>query len=283
MQDAILSKPERVAVIMRSKNEQPYPRRALEGVFRQTWRDFTLYNVDSGSTDGTLEVVREFNPDRLTCIRPEDYVPGKVLNRMIAATTAPLIVFLNADAVPLDEFWLERLLAPMLAGAADATMSWQGPRANALLVVKYDYARAYDPRHLKGDNADFFSAVACAFKRELWEKTPFPASGYAEDLGWAHACRQLGARFKMVLDSRVEHSHDYTLKELYRKKFRHGQAYAAIFGERPAPFRQAYRCGREWLRDFLYALRRGRPDTIPYNLAYRTVIHWALYQGLRRG
>ncbi|MFA5204343.1 MAG: glycosyltransferase family 2 protein [Lentisphaeria bacterium] len=280
---AMAAAPERVAVIMRSKNEQPHTRRALDGLNRQRWRDFTLYNVDSGSTDGTLEVVREFNPARLTCIRPEEYVPGQVLNRMIAATPAPLLVLLNADAVPLDEFWLERLLAPIQAGAADATMSWQGPRADARFIVAYDYARAYDPRHLTGDNADFFSAVACAFRRELWEKTPFAASGYAEDLGWARACRQQGARFQLVSASRVEHSHNYSLAELYRKKFRHGQAYVHIFGERPALFRQAGRCLRELGRDLLYALRCGRPGTIPYNVAYRLVIHWALYRGRCRG
>ena len=39
---------------------------------------------------------------------------GRVLNEMIARTTEEWIVFLNADAIPLNDAWLERLLRPLL-------------------------------------------------------------------------------------------------------------------------------------------------------------------------
>ena len=272
-----------VAIVMRSKNEQPYTEPALDALFRQSWKPFTLYNVDSGSTDGTLEVIRRRNPLRLTEIAPGDYVPGKVLNDMIARTVEPIVVLLNADAIPLSNEWLERLLAPILAGAADATMSRQEARPSARFIVRYDYARAYDPRSIKGENADFFSAVACAFKRELWQERPFSASGYAEDLDWAKRCRAGGARFMLVPESRVEHSHNYTIRELYRKKYRHGLVHVRIFGQRPAPARGCAACARELVRDLIHALACLRIDTIPYNVAYRATIHWAIYRGLRDG
>ena len=276
-----MSTPKTVAVIMRSKNEMPYAPLALKGLAAQTWKDFTLYNVDSGSTDGTLEVVRAANPERLQEIPPKAYVPGKVLNEMIAMSAEPVIVFLNADAIPDGDEWLERLLRPIVDGKADATMSKQTPRNDAHFVVKYDYHRAYDPRNIKEENEDFFSAVACAFRREWWERQKFPESGYAEDLAWARDCRVKGARFKLVLDSVVEHSHNYTIKELYRKKFRHGQTFRRIYGLKPGFFSQCYKCVREVVRDLLYALSRGRLDTIPYNLVYRITIHLALFKGSR--
>ena len=272
-----------VAVIMRSKNEMPHALPALERLFAQTWRDFVLYNVDSGSTDGTLDVIRRYNPARLTEIPAKAYVPGKVLNEMIARTSEPVIVFMNADAIQLNEFWLERLLQPILSGQADAAMSKQWARPDAKFVVGYDYRRAYDPRNIKQENEDFFSAVACAFRRELWGKTKFPESGYAEDLAWAKVCREQGARFKLVLDSEVEHSHNYTIAELHRKKFRHGQTYRRIYGQQANLPRQTAACVREVVRDLLYALSRGRIDTIPYNLLYRITIHKALHQGLKAG
>lgn len=271
-----------VAVIMRSMNEMPYAVTALERLFQQTWKDFTLYNVDSGSTDGTVETIRRFNPDRLTEIPAKAYIPGKVLNEMIARTTADIIVFLNADAIPLNEFWLERLLQPILDGAADGSMSKQHARRDARFVVGYDYRRAYDPRNIKAENEDFFSAVACAFRRAWWERIKFPESGYAEDLAWAKECRELGATFKLVLDSEVEHSHNYTLKGLYRKKFRHGQTFNRIYQQQPRAAAQVKACVRELVRDFLYACWRLRPWTIPYNVAYRIVIHRAIHQGLRQ-
>ena len=272
-----------VAIIMRSKNEMPHAVKALEGLFRQTWKSFVLYNVDSGSTDDTLPTIRRFNTGRVVEIPAKAYVPGKVLNDMIALTREDIIVLMNADAIPCDEHWLARLLAPIVSGAADAAMSKQVARPDALFVVNYDYERAYDPRNIKQENEDFFSAVACAFRRELWDGTKFPVTGYAEDLAWARECRVKGARFKLVLDSVVDHSHDSTIKGLYRKKFRHGQTYHRIYGQRAHFPRQAWACARELVRDFIHALACFKPQTIPYNLVYRVTIHWALYQGLRAG
>jgi len=276
-----VNKPMTVAVVMRSKNEMPYAVAALERLFMQTWKEFTLYNVDSGSTDGTLETVRRFNSDRITEIPSKAYVPGKVLNDMVSRSNADVIVLLNADAIPVNDFWLERLIRPILDGSADATMSKQYARPDARFIVGYDYRRAYDPRNIKQENEDFFSAVACAFRRSLWERTKFPESGYAEDLAWAKECREQGARFKLVLDSEVEHSHNYTLKDLYRKKFRHGQTYNRIYRQQPQCGSQVKACLRELIRDFLYACWQLKLATIPYNIAYRVLIHTAIYKGLR--
>ena len=270
-----------IAIIMRAKNEMPHARRALAALRTQTRKDWRLYAIDSGSTDGTLEEIRDFPPDELVQIAPADYEPGPVLNRMVGMTSEPLVVFLNADAIPLDDRWLETLVAPVETGDAEATMSVQVARADADFIVAYDYARAYDPKNIKEENEDFFSAVACCFRRTLWEKHPFKDKGYSEDLAWARQCRQDGARFRLVTASRVEHSHNFTIAGLHKKRYRHGRAYVDIFGARPAPFVQTAKCTREVVRDLLHALRRGRPDTIPFNLAHRYTIHRALYLGMR--
>jgi rhamnosyltransferase len=279
-----MNKAPQVAIIMRSKNEQPYIRDTLERFSRQTFTDYVLYNVDSGSTDGTLDVVRQHNPrpENVVEIASEAYVPGPVLNTMIEKTTEPIIVLLNADAIPLDDHWLERLLAPIVAGEADATMSRQVVRGSARFIDQYDYERAYSEKNLERD-ADFFSAVACAFRRKLWEDTKFYTDGYAEDLAWCKACREKGARFRIVTDSVVEHSHNYSIRGLYGKRYRHGIAYVHIHNERPRFFRQCVQCVREIARDLLHALRKGRLDTVPYNVLHRVVIHLAYYRGEREG
>lgn len=270
-----------IAIIMRAKDEMPYARQALTALRTQSRQDWKLYAIDSGSTDGTLEEIQAFPPDELVQIAPEDYEPGPVLNRMVGLTTEPITVFLNADAIPLDDRWLETLVTPVENGTAEASMSVQVARDDADFIVAYDYARAYDPKNIKEENEDFFSAVACAFRRELWEAHPFKDKGYSEDLAWARACRQSGARFRLVTESRVEHSHNFTLPGLHKKRYRHGKAYVDIFGARPAPIQQSLQCAKEIVRDLLHAIRRGRFDTIPFNLAHRFTIHRALYLGMR--
>lgn len=274
----------RVALIMRSKNEMPYLPDALQSLHDQMGPAVDLWAVDSGSTDGSLEQLRRaVSPEQLVEIRPEEYIPGKVLNDMIARTSAEIIVFQNADAIFQSTDALAQLLQPIFDGTADATMCAQVTRANAKWIVSYDYQRAYDPRNIKGSNADFFSAVTCAFRRELWEQVAFPETGYAEDVAWAKACRARGARFKLVCQSVVEHSHNYTFEQLFRKKFRHGVTFAREYGRRPRLGVQALKLCKEWARDFFRALRTGHIATIPYNVAYRAVIHSGLYRGLKEG
>lgn len=276
-----MNPPSTIAIIMRAKNEMPYARDALAMLRKQSRDDWALYAIDSGSTDGTLEELKKFGPQELVEIAPENYEPGPVLNRMVAMTTEPLVVFLNADAIPLDEHWLETLVAPVEANQVDATMSVQVARPDADFIVAYDYARAYDPRNIKEENEDFFSAVACCFRRQLWAQHPFKPKGYSEDLAWARDCRKAGARFRLVPASRVEHSHNFTIPGLHKKRYRHGRAYVDIFGARPRAFHQTVMCAREMMRDFLYAVRCGAWRTIPFNLAHRWTIHRALYLGMR--
>jgi rhamnosyltransferase len=260
---------------MRSKNEMPHIRAALEGLARQTFRDWELFAVDSGSNDGSVHLLREYcDAAHLTEIRPGDYAPGRVLNHAISATDSPLLVLLNADAIPLSDRWLEELLRPIIEGRADAAFSRQVARPDARFIVAYDYRRAYDPGN---EEAGFFSAVACAFKRELWEKQPFRTSGYAEDARWAAACRKAGARITLTPDSAVEHSHNYTLNALFHKRRRQ----AATSTDAPRLDRRILLCGRELARDLLYAARRFKLHTVPYNMAYRIAIHAGIHRGLK--
>jgi len=273
--------PPLAAIIMRSKNEMPHVHAALEMLPRQTFRDYELFAIDSGSTDGTLEELRgHCAADHLSEIPPEDYVPGQVLNEAIARTSHPIVVLLNADAVPRSEDWLEKLVQPILDDTADATFSRQVARPDARFIVAYDYQRAYDP-----GNADdhFFSAAACAFKRGLWERHKFHKDGYAEDAIWATSCRMFNARFQLVPESEVEHSHNYSMEELFHKKLRHGSSFAKVHGETSPLGHRLYLCARELGRDLFFACRHRQFRTIPYNIAYRTAIHAGLHKGLRDG
>lgn len=274
-----------VAIIMRSKDEMPHIERALRSLRKQSFGDFTLYNVDSGSTDGSYEVIQRLNPhpDHIQRIRPEEYQPGRVLNSMVAQTKDPVVVFLNADAVPLEPRWLEKLIAPIMAGEADATFSKQIARPNARFLVSYDYQRAYKRENIEGKNEDFFSAVACAFRRELWERQKFYEEGYSEDIHWAHHCRQLGYRFRLVEESLVEHSHNYTLKQWFGRMRIEGEAERLIYGRQASLLRQGWACLRELIRDTGYALRRGAILSIPYNLVYRITGHVGYYRGMKNG
>ncbi len=270
-----------VAIIMRSMNEQPYVEKVFQALQEQTFRDFAIYNVDSGSTDGTWECICRENirAERRRKIRPDQYIPGQVLNNAIALTTEPVIVLLNADAIPLSPNWLEELVQPLLSGEADATLSRQIAREDAYFIVRDDYQRAYDPARYAMKSLDLFSAVSCAFTRSLWEKNPFPTEGYAEDWAWFQAGRAQGAKFQFVASSMVEHSHNYSLKALYRKRRRQAKTFARVDRLETSALKQVLAALKEVGRDLYSAGKALQFHTIPYNIAYRAVIHTAVYKG----
>ncbi len=60
-----------VSIIMRSRNDIRYIEQTLEMIFKQKYDDFELINVDSGSSDGTFDVIRKYNHNVVYQIEPE--------------------------------------------------------------------------------------------------------------------------------------------------------------------------------------------------------------------
>jgi hypothetical protein len=82
--------------------------------------------IDSGSTDGTWELLGRFEkgfpvPFRRQRIEPDEFDHGDTRNLLAARTSGDLLVFLTQDAIPIGDRWLATLAAnfedPMVAAA----------------------------------------------------------------------------------------------------------------------------------------------------------------------
>src|SRR5690349_5754644 len=100
-----------VFVVMRSKDDGALIGATLHALYNQDFAaDLEVIHIDSGSTDGTVDVIRASNPAKLIQVRPEEYVPGVVLNRGMRESQADWVVFLNSDAEPANRNWLSGLV-----------------------------------------------------------------------------------------------------------------------------------------------------------------------------
>ena len=277
----------RISVVMRSYNDAAVIGGTLEGLARQTVRDFELWNFDSTSDDGTLEIIRRHNDEeRILQNDSGSYNPGRVLNEAVARCRGEIIVFINSDATPCDEHWLERLVAPFADPCVGATFGRQVARPAARSLFVKVTERAFGDGSTARGWVHFFSMANSAVRRELVVAMPFETRiQYSEDIEWSYRLRRLGHRIEYVPGAAAVHSHNYTLAQSVRRHRGEGAAEAWIF--RDGELRQSFLCycllpfGMEVLRDVGWALKRRSVDALVHSVPLRAAQKWGRWQGFR--
>lgn len=85
------------SVVIATHNRAGYIRTTLESVRRQEFTDYEVIVVDDGSTDGTLEVLRDF--PWVKVLPRENAGPGAARNFGVRASAGEYIAFLDSDDV----------------------------------------------------------------------------------------------------------------------------------------------------------------------------------------
>ncbi len=271
------------SVLMRTRNSAPGVAQVLTALFSQTFRDFELVVVDSGSTDDTIALVSRF-PHRLIRRAAEDYFPGRVLNEVVPETRGHVVVFLNSDCVLLGPGALGRLTEAVV-GSVDvvAAFARQVPRPDAWTHVRAEYARAF-PASGEAPSWLPLSLPFAAIRREALLEQPFYTDAWgSEDTEWGVRARRRGWRVRYVPDVVVMHSHNYAIRALYGRRFIEGEADAFIYGTRDTPWAVARRVAGRTAKDVLQAIASRDPRDLVLAPVRRAVEAVAYWQGHRLG
>lgn len=231
----------RISVLMPTWQGMEFLERVLDALAAQqidvAW-DFLA--IDSGSTDGTWELLSDRAasfpvPLRRERIHGVEFDHGDTRNLLAARSRGELMVFLTQDAIPGGPSWLADLVRNFEDPTVGAAYCRNVPRPDADALTKI--FSAGDPGYAAGRKEtrlpppDVYEAmgpherrllynfndVASAFRRELWERHPFPRTPFGEDILMARAFLEAG--FTVVYDdvAVVEHSHDYDASETYAR------------------------------------------------------------------
>ena len=252
----------KVSIVCRAYNHAPYVAQALDGfVMQEAPFRFEVIVHDDASTDGTRAVAEKF-PVRLVERPAGEYRPGRTLNALVREAKGAIVVFNNSDAIPCDPHWLEALVRPLLDAKRAFSFASQLPRPDALLLVRRDSERAFGDGKVQATWRFFFSLASSATWRQNLVETPFDEEiRYSEDVEWTwRNAHRADDPVKVVYcpDARVEHSHNYTLRELAKRFRGEGAADRIIFGDRPSFVRELAGAARETLRDWAYLAARPR-------------------------
>ncbi len=100
----------KVSVVMPVYNAYDYLRPAIEGVLGQTLKDIELICIDDGSTDNSLEIIKEYqkNDERVRIVTENNAGPSVARNKGFQRARGKYVIFLDADDI-FDYEMLEKL------------------------------------------------------------------------------------------------------------------------------------------------------------------------------
>jgi rhamnosyltransferase len=224
-------------------------RRLLEAIDAQVAPfEREIVAVDSGSTDGTLELLRAHGAS-VTSVPLMTFNHGETRNAALRQARGEFAVLIVQDAVPVGSQWLSELVGPLqrdpsLAGTFARQQAWPEASRVTTHYLAHWVACDGDARTVSPLSSHQFAMmspaerhVACAFDNvcscirvSVWRTHPFRATPIAEDLEWAREVLTSGYRLAYVPSAVVWHSHERSVGYELRRAYRVHQRLQALFG-----------------------------------------------------
>ncbi len=195
-----------VSVVLTVLNDVAGTVQVIEGLLGQTRLPDEIIVVDGGSTDGTVEVLREFDtgevPLRVLVREGANISQGR--NHAIANAAHGLIACIDAGSLP-DQRWLEFISRPFDDPEISVVGGWYRVQASTRmervvgLLTMPGHANPIDPVRFNP------SARSLAFRASAWERASgFPEWLYtAEDTLFDCKLRRNGEMFHFASDAIV--------------------------------------------------------------------------------
>ena len=160
-------------------------------------------------------------------IKPSEFSHSLTREKAALRSRADIIVFVTQDIEIRNNDWLKNLVNPIIKGEAEACYSRQLTKYEN--IEKYTRESNYPEKSMIKSKKDikklglktfFFSDASSAIKTEVFKEL----KGYDgknlptnEDMYIAYKLITNGYKIKYCADSIVYHSHNFTLKEIYKR------------------------------------------------------------------
>lgn len=263
-----------VAILIRTKNEAEWLPETLERLRAQSRPANEIVVVDSGSSDGTVDIARLAAGVRLIEIDEATFTYGRSLNIGFSETECELVACLSAHAQPRDERWLEELIRPLEDARVVGTYGCQLPQPGAYPCVRRDLAEYYgDTPHVQTlPEQHRFSNANSLVRSKAWLELPFAEHlPYCEDQLWARTMIERGYGIAYTPAAAVLHSHNESLRSVFTRCHREETAWRILQPNRVRGLRSS-------IREISSAVSRDRRFYREFGFASLWILHSFLYR-----
>lgn len=215
------------SIIIRTKNEEKWIGECLKRLNEQTYKDFEIIVIDSGSIDKTLEIVKMFQV-KLFHMKQEEFSYPYALNfGCQQAKAEKYFVFLSGHSLPFSKTWLKEGLSNFTNNNVMGVYGpvWALPDGSILEKLIFNkiisFTRNIFKRRqiIKKARMGVMGFTNAIILRNLWEKHNFNEDygNGGEDGEWSGYWLQRDYIAIKDIKFAVYHSHSLGLKALIKQ------------------------------------------------------------------
>jgi rhamnosyltransferase len=221
----------KASIVIRCYNEAEHIGKLLSELKRQSYRDYEVVVVDSGSDDGTLEIV-EAEDVKLVHIRKKEFSFGRSLNIGCGAAEGELLVFISAHCYPEHEDWLVNLVSGFDEPSVALVYGKQRGVPESHFSEQQIFKRWFPEDSVDRQDGPFANNANAAIRRSLWEQRPYDESLTGlEDVAWAQGVMRDGWWVRYRADAGVIHVHSESPSQIKNRYRREAITFQKVFPE----------------------------------------------------
>lgn len=273
----------KLSIVIRTYNEATHIGSLLKGIADQQVDQNALevIVVDSGSTDGTLQIA-ESSGVRILHIKKDEFSFGRSLNVGCAAARGDVLVFVSGHCVPASRDWLTELITPLGKHSVAYSYGRQMGNEQGYMSECRIFAKYFPPDSRIPQEGFYCNNANSALLKTVWQVNRFDEELTGlEDMHLAKSLIRSGHKIAYVASAPVFHIHNETWAQVKRRFEREAIALQHIM---PEIHVSLVDCVRYWISaaslDLYAAYREGALSRRAREIVlYRLMQYWGAYRG----
>lgn len=268
----------KISVLIPTYNAAGYLSELIPGLLNQKRSsndELEIIVVDSSSTDRTQDILsRDYPEVTVHTIENKQFDHGGTRNLLANLATGDFLLFMTQDAIPYNDELIVNLKSEFADENVLVCYARQIPKRDASPLEVFARSFNYPDRRVVKDQAaikelgikTFFNSNVCSMYRssDFHKNGGFPEKIILnEDMIYASKVVFVGKKVVYVAEARVYHSHNYSLKQQFKRYFDIGMAFdeTKYLLEHASNEKEGMRMVKKQLK---YLIEMKKPYLIPY-------------------